>query len=43
MNLEENKEEIEQELEQINELVDFDDPKQIDFDLLVKGLTLLKD
>lgn len=43
MNLEENKEEIEQELEQINELVDFDDPKQIDFDLLVKGLTLLKE
>lgn len=42
MNIEENKEEIEQELEIINEHVDFDDPKQIDWDLLVVSeLTLI--
>jgi len=42
-NIEEKKEEIQREVEIINEQVDFDDPKQIDFELLVKGLTLLKD
>lgn len=40
MNIEENKEEIEHEIEVINEHVDFDDPKQIDFELLVVSLTL---
>ena len=34
-NIEEKKEEIQREVEIINEQVDFDDPKQIDFDLLV--------
>ena len=34
-NIEENKIEIQREVEIINEQVDFDDPKQIDFDLLV--------
>ena len=34
-NIEEKKEEIQREVEIINEQVDFDDPKQIYFDLLV--------
>jgi hypothetical protein len=34
-NIEENKIDIQREVEIINEQVDFDDPKQIDFDLLV--------
>lgn len=39
---EENKEEVQHEIEIINEQVDFDDPKQIDFDLLVVSeLTLV--
>ena len=37
-NQEENKEEIQREVEIINEHVDFDDPKQIDFDLLVVSI-----
>jgi len=40
INMEENKQEIEQEIEIINEQVDFDDPKQIDYDLLVVSLSL---
>ena len=32
---EENKEEVLREIQVINETVDFDDPKQIDFDLLI--------
>lgn len=33
--VEENKMDVQREVEIINEQVDFDDPKQIDFDLLV--------
>ena len=40
---EENKEEIIKEINTINQATDFDDPKMIDFDLLVKGLRLLKE
>jgi uridine kinase len=43
VNLEENKVMIEQEIETINETVDFDDPRQIDYDLLIKGLSNLKE
>ena len=32
---EENKEIVKKEIDQINERVDFDDPKQIDFELLI--------
>jgi len=32
---EENKEEVLKEIQEINETVDFDDPKQIDFELLI--------
>lgn len=35
MNVEESKQAIEQEIEIINEQVDFDDPKQIDYELLI--------
>lgn len=40
-NIEEKKEEIQREVEIINEQVDFDDPKQIDFDLLVVSNLIL--
>ena len=32
---EENKQEVLREIQEINETIDFDDPKQIDFDLLI--------
>ena len=35
---EDNKEEILKEIKQINETTDFDDPQQIDYELLVRGL-----
>lgn len=54
MNMEEDKDQIEHELDVINEHVDFDDPNMIDWELIVvshsiqltsiqKGLTLLKE
>lgn len=39
---EENKEEVMREITAINEAIDFDDPKQIDFELIIKGLQSLK-
>ncbi len=38
---EENKEEVLKEIQEINENVDFDDPKQIDFELLIVSTTHL--
>ena len=38
---EENKEEVLKEIQEINENVDFDDPKQIDFELLIVSTHLL--
>lgn len=35
---EENKEDVLNEIQAINEAVDFDDPKQIDFDLMIRGI-----
>ena len=39
---EENKEEVLREIQVINEITDFDDPKQIDFELLIRGIHQLK-
>ena len=39
---EENKEEVLKEIQEINETVDFDDPKQIDFELLIVSTNLWK-
>ena len=36
---EENKEQVLKEIDHINETVDFDDPKQIDFELLIVSIT----
>jgi len=40
---EENKQEVLREIQAINETVDFDDPKQIDFDLLIRGIEQLQE
>jgi uridine kinase len=40
---EEQKDAVIQEIKLINQDVDFDDPKQIDFDLLIKGIIQLKE
>jgi len=40
---EENKEEVLREIQVINETTDFDDPKQIDFELLIRGMHQLRE